>query len=233
MTQRFFITGTDTEIGKTFSTCVLSRAFVKRGYRVANFKPIAAGAERIDGEWKNDDALLLQQAHNHSLSYRQINPFCFAEAIAPHIAAAKNNTRLTVAKVTQALSLESIDSDIMLIEGAGGWMVPLNEESFFSDLPKALDCSVILVVGMRLGCINHALLSQAQIIQQNNRLAGWIANQIDPNMQAYQDNLTILKKHMSAPLIGEIPFCPDNPTKLDFADENINLLLKPDTLFSD
>lgn len=201
--KTFFITGTDTEIGKTYSTCLLANALAEKNNQVVCFKPVAAGAELIDDIWKNDDALALLQASNVTLNYTQVNPFCFKEAIAPHIAAEVNQQTVTINDIVA--SFKSLpQTDYCLVEGAGGFLVPLNGEQSFADIPKALDAQVILVVGMRLGCINHALLTAQAIGQRGLKLAGWIANQIDPEMNNYGENIETLLRQLKAPMLAEI-----------------------------
>ncbi len=202
--QHYFITGTDTEVGKTYSTSLLARTLVQQGQKVACFKPVAAGAEVIDGELQNDDAIQLQTASNMPLTYRQVNPFCFEPPIAPHIAAQQLGQTITTDIIKQHYRFDG--ADVVLTEGAGGWLVPLNAMESFADIPAALDAKVILVVGMKLGCINHALLTVASIDSMGLELAGWIANQVDPKMSAFEANLTTLKAQIKAPLIGRIAF---------------------------
>ncbi len=204
--RRIFITGTDTDIGKTYVTCQLSQWCIQQGFRVANLKPIAAGAERVHGELRNQDALLLQQASNVELPYHQINPFCFQEAIAPHIAAERAGCALQSQMIKDALDIDHIPADIVFIEGAGGWRVPLSDSECMSELPEVLDCDVILVVGMRLGCLSHALLTIDSIQQRGHRLIGWVSNQLDATMSYYQDNLETLKRRISVPHMTEITY---------------------------
>ncbi|HNN87204.1 MAG TPA: dethiobiotin synthase, partial [Pseudomonadales bacterium] len=158
MKQIFFIAGTDTDAGKTHIACQLLRAAQQRGLRTLSLKPLAAGAENTVEGLRNSDALMLQQASTLQLPYADINPFCFAEAIAPHIAAEKNGARLSAKEIAQRVHqvLNTVDFDYALIEGAGGWRVPLNETETLADVVKLLNLPVILVVGMKLGCLNHA-----------------------------------------------------------------------------
>ncbi len=206
MTESIFITGTDTDAGKTFVTCQLIDYLVRQNKKVAAIKPIASGAEWIDGQLKNDDALKLQAHANADLEYNQINPFCFQPAIAPHIAAKKNNQTVTLSAVQQHYQQLPTGFDVILTEGAGGWLVPINSNEFFSDLAVSLNAKVILVVGMKLGCINHALLTEMAIKNTGLECIGWVANRVDPNMQCYQENLETLKQQMQSPLIAEVAF---------------------------
>ncbi|NVJ59570.1 MAG: dethiobiotin synthase [Gammaproteobacteria bacterium] len=207
MSDVYFVTGTDTDVGKTYVCNVLMQTLQQRGQSVVGLKPVAAGAVLNKNQWQNDDALKLMDASSISLDYEQINPFCFPQAIAPHIAAELNHTQVTLEQVRQHLIKVVNDYskvDTFFVEGAGGWLVPLNKEESFSDIPKAVNSKVILVVGMKLGCINHALLTAQSIINQGAELVGWIANQVQPNMDVYQQNLATLELQMPCPLIAEV-----------------------------
>lgn len=203
----FFITGTDTDAGKTLVACTLARELRRAGERVAVAKPVAAGADWIDGQLKNDDALALQQAAGDWQSYEQINPMCFEEAIAPHIAA--RGATLSVDSVFQGLSSVLAESaDTLLVEGAGGWHVPLNEQENLSDLAVKLALPVVLVVGVKLGCINHALLTAEAIQAAGLPLAGWVGSVVQPDMPALAENIETLNRQLSAPCWGVLPHCP-------------------------
>ena len=214
--KRYFITGTDTEVGKTFFTCALIRALKQQKISVFGYKPVAAGCEIIDGQWRNEDALAIieamskpsQQSQSEDLaySYGKINPFALIEPIAPHIAASNEGKSLSVAQLTGAVDLNANQENVVLVEGAGGWMVPLNGSETFADYVVAEQLEVILVVGMKLGCINHALMTQQAIKNAGLKLVGWVANYIDPKMQEQQANLETLKQRLKCPLVAEIPF---------------------------
>lgn len=207
--RTYFVTGTDTEVGKTFVSAALLYALNNNGMCTVGLKPVAAGCERQQGQWKNEDALILQQASSLDLSYDTINPIALPDAIAPHLAAEKQGSTLSVSNMIEALQggLE-VASDFTLIEGAGGWYVPLNDTEFFSDFAVALSLPVILVVGLRLGCINHALLTEAAIKQAGLPLAGWVANGIDPNMDSVIENIRTLKNTIEAPCLGVVSYFP-------------------------
>jgi dethiobiotin synthetase len=206
--QKFFITGTDTEVGKTFFTCALIHALQNNADKsVMAFKPVAAGAELIEGKLKNDDALAIIAALKQKVAYSTINPICLKQAIAPHIAANQEGVELSVNSIQQACKLARSNADVTLVEGAGGWLVPLHNNQTFADYVKAESLDVILVVGMKLGCINHALLTQQSIKQSGLNLVGWVANQIDPEMQSQAQNIETLKQQLNCPLIAQIPFC--------------------------
>lgn len=204
--KRYFVTGTDTEVGKTLISSALLSVAGDRGLRTLAMKPIAAGAEQVDGQWRNDDALALQAAMNSELPYAQLNPVCLPQPIAPHIAARDNGQRLSADRVVGfCRGVMMQPTDFMIIEGAGGWRVPINERETFADVPKALELDVILVVGLRLGCLNHALLTAEAIEHDGLRLAGWVGSCIDPDMDSQADNIDDLKMRLRAPCLGIVP----------------------------
>lgn len=209
MSQRFFVTGTDTDAGKTLVTAALLLKASQQGLRAFGLKPVAAGCEQQQGQWRNSDALLHQQYSTPSAVYEEHNPVALAAALAPHIAAAYENKRLSVsdlmARCQPALAQPH---DLLLVEGAGGWLVPLNNRETLADFASELGYDVILVVGMKLGCINHALLSEHAIRNSGLRLAGWVANSPAATMQAYEENYAFLQQHFSqagVPCLGAIP----------------------------
>lgn len=202
--KRIFITGTDTGIGKTRVASALIRHLVAAGHRVAGLKPVASGCDRTPAGLRNEDALSLIAASNVKLTYEVVNPFAYEPAIAPHIAAREAGQMIDIGKVRELA--KTIEADYLVIEGAGGWCVPLGETSMLADLAKATADEVIVVVGMRLGCINHALLSAARILADGMVLKGWIANHIDPDMRAQSENLATLQALMPCPLLGVLPF---------------------------
>ena len=198
----WFITGTDTEVGKTFSTCALLHVLRNRGVSAIGMKPIAAGT---DAEGKNDDVEALVEASGTPAPRALINPYLFQPPIAPHIAAQEAGCHIDLANIVKAFNELRGMADCVLVEGVGGFCVPLSAETDTADLAKQLNLPVILVVGMRLGCINHALLTQQAIAAAGLELAGWIANRIDPGMSRFEENLVTLKERMKAPLLGIIP----------------------------
>lgn len=206
----FFITGTDTEVGKTFSSVALTRALRAAGRPVSVLKPVASGCERIDGVWQNDDARALRAAAENDQDYASVNPLALVPAVAPHIAAQEAGAELSVARLLQLTeATRARTDDVLLIEGAGGFLVPLNARELYADFALALAAPVILVVGMRLGCINHALLTVEAIRARGLRLAGWVANSPQPTMNRYAENLAYLSDHVQAPLLAEIPWQAD------------------------
>ena len=205
--QRIFITGTDTDAGKTFVATHLLHALAFAGYRTAALKPLAAGIDNSSSTPRNDDAVQLQAAATESHSYEAVNPYLFAEAIAPHIAAHNENRIIDFDDcVARCMPLLESDANVVVIEGAGGWLVPLNEQHTMADLAVALDTQVILVVGMKLGCINHALLTVAAIEQAGLPLLGWVANHLHEDMCESQANVASLAARIKSPLLAELPF---------------------------
>jgi dethiobiotin synthetase len=202
----FFIAGTDTDVGKTFASCSILSAARAKGYSTAAIKPVAAGVSKCDEGIQNEDVVALSEYCSIALTYEQINPVCFADPIAPHIAAAQSGISLDASSIAKECGeVLSRNADLTLVEGAGGWKVPLSETETMADIARKLDIPVILIVGMRLGCLNHALLSAQSILADGLRLAGWIANQIDADMPVYQENISTLVNMMPAPMLAEIP----------------------------
>jgi len=228
-TARFFVTGTDTDAGKTVATCTLLEAFRQRGLRTIGLKPVAAGCEEGEGGLRNSDALKLQQVMTESLPYEQINPIALREPIAPHIAAQREGRRLQASRLAGLIRGAAMTpADVVLVEGAGGWLVPLNERQTLADLVRELQYPVILVVGMKLGCLNHALLTAQAIYQEGLTMAGWIANCVDPHMDQFDANLQTLESMLPAPCLGVIPHqSPPDFAKLA-SSVKTDLLLAPE-----
>lgn len=198
-----FITGTDTGVGKTYVATGLLKALRAEGLKVGGFKPVASGCERSAAGWRNADALALQAAAGTNESYVRINPYAFEDAIAPHLAARKSGVSIDLKVLDAAHDELAARYDWVLIEGAGGWQVPLNDVENFPDWVSARQWPVILVVGMRLGCINHALLS-AEAIARRTRLLGWVANVLPPPMPELEANIATLAQRLPAPLLGRV-----------------------------
>lgn len=197
--QGFFIAGTDTEVGKTYTACKILDAWNAEGASTLGFKPVASGAEQTPDGLRNEDALLLQQHASLTLPYETINPFVFEPPIAPHIAAHQQNVRLSTDALMQATQpVLNTPADVVIVEGAGGWLTPLNETETLADYAKALGFPVILVVGMKLGCINHTLLTVAKMQQDGVQLAGWIANCMG-DMLLQTENIQTLEARIEAP----------------------------------
>ncbi len=210
--KEFFITGTDTDAGKTHVTSLLLKLLAQHKKRAMGFKPIASGCEMAFDQLVNADALILMESATVSAKYEIINPFSFAPAIAPHIAAQKVGTTLSVANISAAYQQTKLQgSDYILTEGAGGWALPLNDSEYLYDWVKAEQLPVILVVGMKLGCINHALLTAAHMQNMGVNCIGWIANQVDDEMDEYQANLESLKQRLPFPLLALSPYTEQTP----------------------
>jgi dethiobiotin synthetase len=211
MSLAIFVTGTDTDVGKTLVSAGLLYAAGARDLTTAALKPVAAGCEQTPDGLRNEDALILQQAMNMTLSYEQINPIALEPAIAPHIAAEQVQRRMTVDRLAGfCRGVLMKRADVTVIEGAGGWRVPINHRETLADLSKALSLPVVMVVGMRLGCLNHAFLTAEAIHRDGLSLVGWVSNHIDPNMPAYAESIATLERSLGAPCLGHIPFL-ENP----------------------
>lgn len=196
MQQAFFITGTDTGIGKTYIACKIIQQYVAQGYKVVGMKPVAAGCDWIDGEWVNDDVIKLEAASNVKAPRSLTNPYSFKQPIAPHIAAELEGKVIEIAVIKQAYEELCKLADIVIVEGAGGLLVPLNDEQTIADLIQSLAIPTILVIGMRLGCLNHAFLTAEVLNDRQLVLGGWVANSIDAGMQSQQKNLECLQKKL-------------------------------------
>lgn len=199
-----FVAGTDTGVGKTLLACALLRGFAARGLRVAGMKPVAAGALRRGGAWRNDDVELLRAAGNVDVPSELVNPYCFAPPIAPHIAAQEAGAPIRMAVIGKSYARLARHADLVVVEGAGGLLVPLTRTCSVIDIPARLSLPVVLVVGLRLGCINHALLSVEALAARGLHLAGWIGNRIDPAMERTEGNLRTLRTRIKAPLLGVV-----------------------------
>lgn len=205
--KSFFILGTDTGVGKTIVAAALLTGLKAQGLSTVGLKPIASGAELTSAGLRNDDALCLQKAASICLPYQQVNPFCFADPIAPHIAAAREKRFLSVSAITQSCQLAlGYQADYAVIEGAGGVCVPLNKKEIFADLVQMMGFPIILVAGMRLGCLNQALLTWKYLQQRQLPVIGWIANQVDPMMECIEENINFLKSSFSMPYLGFFPY---------------------------
>jgi dethiobiotin synthetase len=207
MPPRFccFVTGTDTEIGKTLVSSAMLHALVKQGVRACGMKPVAAGAELRDGSWHNDDCDQLAAAGNVHLPQSITTPFLLREPAAPHIAAALEHTTISPVPILAAYVEIHAASDAVVVEGVGGFRVPLNDEFDTADLAEQLALPVVLVVGLRLGCISHALLTVEAILSRGLTLAGWVANETQADMAFADDNVAALAQRIPAPLLGRVP----------------------------
>lgn len=207
-TLRLFVTGTDTGVGKTRIATALCTAFVAAGRRVAAMKPVASGCEETPQGLRNEDAVALHGAMNVRASYADVNPYAFAPAVAPHIAATEAGRMIDFELLDRCYERLALQSDVTIVEGAGGWLVPLDAGRTFADLAVRWQLDVILVVGMRLGCLNHALLTVESVQRRGLRLAGWIANGIDPAYERHEQNHETLCAAIAAPCLGALPYEP-------------------------
>ncbi len=199
-----FVAGTDTGVGKTLIACALLRGFATRGLRVAAMKPVAAGAVRRHGVWYHDDVVQLRAAANVDAPLAVVNPYCFAPPIAPHIAARAAGVVIRMSVIAKSYAQLTQNADLVVVEGAGGLLVPLGGALSAADIPARLGLPVVLVVGLRLGCLNHALLTVEALQARGLYLAGWIANRIDPAMARATENLQTLRARIKAPLLGTV-----------------------------
>ena len=205
MMNGFFIAGTDTGVGKTWMTAALSHDLAERGLRVAGLKPLSCGGRETQDGWRHEDAELLMQTASVSLPYATVNPYSLREPIAPHIAARHADIRLTAANIAASCRAVQGELDCLLVEGVGGWEVPINEEETTADVACLLGYPVILVVGIRLGCLNHALLTRDAILSKQLKIAGWIANCIDPHMREVAENIAALEARLPGPRLATVP----------------------------
>ena len=212
-----FVTGTDTEIGKTLVSAAILHKLVQSGRRACGMKPIAAGADMIGGELHNEDADMLAAAGNVHLPSSITTPFMLREPAAPHIAAALEGVRIDPVPIIAAYAEIQAASDAVVVEGVGGFRVPFNDDFDSADLAAQLNLPVILVVGLRLGCISHALLTVEAIVARGLVLAGWVANTADPDMRFMQENIDALAQRIPAPLLGHVPRL-EHPTAAAAAD---------------
>ena len=200
-----FVTGTDTGVGKTLVSKALIEYWVDQGYVTSGFKPVAAGAEYVDGQLQNEDAQILMSVANCEASYSQVNPIVLEAATAPHIAAEYENIDISIAKLNSAYESISTLSDYVVVEGAGGWQVPLNRQYSFADWVSEKKWPVLLVVDIKLGCINHARLSYFDILRCGNPIIGWVANVQSNDVEYFQDMISSIDNVIRAPLIGCVP----------------------------
>jgi len=222
--KQFFITGTDTDAGKTHVTSLLLKLLAQHKKNAIGFKPLAAGCEMAFDQLVNADALMLMESATVSAKYDVINPFAFAPPIAPHIAAEQVGVTITLDKLSSAYTtLKQQGAEYLLTEGAGGWALPINDTHYLYDWVKAEQLPVILVVGMKLGCLNHALLTAAHMQSLGINCVGWVANQVDPTMDEYQANLDSLKARLPFPILAICPYSEQTP-KLQIYKTLLNTL---------
>jgi dethiobiotin synthetase len=201
-----YITGTDTGVGKTLVSCALLHVARARGWRAVGMKPVASGCERIDGALRNDDALALLDASDPRPAYDDLNPFALPLPLAPELAARDAGVEVALPPILAAHARLQAQADVVVVEGVGGWAAPLATHLHQADLVRALGMPVVLVVGLRLGCLNHAYLTARAIAEDGGRFAGWIATGIDPDMARADDNVALLSQRLRAPCLGRLPF---------------------------
>ncbi|MES2917554.1 MAG: dethiobiotin synthase [Pseudomonadota bacterium] len=207
--KKFFVTGTDTGVGKTTASCALLAAAAACGLRTLAVKPVAAGCDETPEGLRNDDALALMAAMTEVMAYEEVNPVALKEPLSPHLAALHAGRRLTIAQVSGLVrGALSRRVDFAVVEGAGGWRVPISDREIMSDLPRALGLPVILVVGIRLGCLNHAILTTEAMARDGVRMAGWIGSVLDPALAALDGNIGTLKTILPMPCLGVLPWAP-------------------------
>ncbi len=202
----YFVTGTDTGVGKTLIACALLQAFVAQGLSAVGMKPIACGAEPAAGTLVNDDVERLIAAGNVSAPREHVNPYCFAPPIAPHIAAVKAGVIIELDRIEQSFRALTARAQVVVVEGVGGFRVPLGADTDTAQLAAQLALPLVLVVGVRLGCLNHALLTVESVAARGLKLAGWVANHVDPQMNAANENVRALEALISAPLLARVAF---------------------------
>lgn len=201
-----FVTGTDTGIGKTLVSCALLSVLKSRGFSAQGMKPIASGCERSAVGLRNDDAQQLIKHSSQQLPYSMVNPYAFEEAVAPHLVAAQSNIQIDIDVIKQQYRKIAMQCDHVVVEGVGGWLVPINRQQTMADLAISLQLPVIMVVGLRLGCINHALMTYQSIKDTGLLCLGWVANTIDPTMQFIDENRASIAQRLEIPLLGTIPY---------------------------
>ena len=216
MVRKYFIAGTDTEVGKTYTTVALMRTLKAQGHHVLGIKAVAAGCTLTRVGVRNEDAVAIENAASSSLPYELINPITLTQAVAPHIAAQLDGKRLSASRISGYIrGAMTHKTDYLFVEGAGGWRVPLNQMEYLSCVVKELQFRVILVVGMRLGCINHALLTAEAMMHDGVTLVGWIANCLDASMPVLEENIATLEAQLPCPRIATIPFNADQNIEFD------------------
>lgn len=200
-----FISGTDTGVGKTWLTTGLMAALKKKGLVVAGMKPVSSGGTVSGADILNADALLIQRHCTNPISYDAINPYAFRTAVAPHIAARRSGVELDMAKILNAFKSLQGQSEAVIVEGIGGWRVPLSDAIQTTDLVRQLQLPVIMVVGLRLGCINHAILTAESMLMDGVELLGWVANHLSADLSAVDETISSISHSITAPLLGQIP----------------------------
>ena len=207
-TRGLFVTGTDTGVGKTVIACALVRSLAARGERVGVMKPIASGGARTREGLRNEDALALMEASNIALPYPKVNPYCFEPPVSPHIAAKEAMIDIDIGTIRAEYAAIQAVSDRVIVEGAGGWLAPIGERDSMADLARALEAPALLVVGLRLGCLNHAELTYRAIGSSGVAFAGWIANALSDPLEREAENLATLERRLGSPPLAVVRHVP-------------------------
>lgn len=216
MTRRgVFVTGTDTGVGKTLIAASLVRALARRGLRVAVMKPVASGSQPTPAGPRNADALELMACSSVAAAYDTVNPYCFVPAVSPHIAAAEAGVTIALAPILERFESLAARADWVVVEGAGGWLAPLGPALAIADLAAALELPVVLAVGMRLGCLNHALLTRASMAARGAVFGGWVANGLDARLERAEQNVATLTERLGEPPLARIPLLRESAAGVD------------------
>ncbi|MGF1714370.1 dethiobiotin synthase [Photobacterium chitinilyticum] len=208
MTNAFFVAGTDTEVGKTVASRAILHAAGSANIKMAGYKPVASGSAPTDEGMRNSDALYIQDASVVELAYDEVNPYAFEAAVSPHLAAEQEKRVIDFDTLSQGLDHLKSKSDVVLVEGAGGWRVPVSRSDFLSSWVKQEKLPVILVVGVKLGCLSHAILTAEAIKHDGLELVGWVANRINPGTENYAEIIRMLEENLPGQKLGEIPYMP-------------------------
>lgn len=208
MTHTLFIAGTDTDVGKTVVSKALLQAADKMGMTTVGYKPVAAGCEVTPDGNRNSDALHLQDAANVSVAYDKVNPYALLEPCSPHIAAKLQGVNIDGTVLSNQLEELKQQANFVLVEGAGGWRVPVSDSECLSSWVQQHNLPVILVVGVKLGCLSHAMLTAETIERDGLNIVGWVANRVNPGEKHYREIISLLEQKMNAPKLGEIPYMP-------------------------
>lgn len=208
MSRAFFVAGTDTDVGKTVASKAILHALAAREVKTIGYKPVAAGSEKTAEGWRNSDALHLQAAATVDVAYEDVNPYALELPASPHIAAKHEQVTIDYALLSDKLAQHKQNADVVLVEGAGGWRVPISDEESLSTWVQQEQLPVILVVGIKLGCLSHALLTAEVIKSDGLNLIGWVANRVNPGTEHYADIIEMLEMRLAVPKLGEIPYIP-------------------------
>ncbi|MFB1093236.1 dethiobiotin synthase [Vibrio diabolicus] len=213
MIDAFFIAGTDTDVGKTVASKAILQALAAKGLNTIGYKPVAAGSDKTEAGWRNSDALHLQAAATLDVAYDDVNPYALELPASPHIAAKHEHVEIKYELLSEKLAQHKQQADVVLVEGAGGWRVPVSDTDCLSTWVQAEQLPVVLVVGIKLGCLSHALLTAESIKADGLNLVGWVANRVNPGTEHYADIIEMLEARIGAPKLGEIPYIPSAKRK--------------------